>query len=100
MDGTQNQPTSQALVLLFNEEIQPGSVTDETIILRDSRQARAAGSFSIKGSEVRFTPLPNLRASEKYTLEITSNVRGVNGNRLKENVSLSFTTDQGTKVVT
>lgn len=54
--GTTSLPRNAQLLLKFSEEIDPLSVTNQTIQIRSGAGLVPQGSFSVNGSQVRFDP--------------------------------------------
>jgi hypothetical protein len=54
--GTTSLPRNAQLLLKFSEEVDPGSVTNQTIQIRSGTGLIPQGSFSVNGNQVRFDP--------------------------------------------
>jgi len=56
--GTENLPRNAQILMVFSEQVNPGSVNDQTVQIRygPTGQSVPKGSFSIDGNTVRFDP--------------------------------------------
>jgi hypothetical protein len=77
----------------FSEAIQSPSVTSSTFTVRDSTTSTyIAGSRSVSGSVITFTPSSNLRPSTMYMVTITTGVKDLAGNPMTSTKKWYFVT--------
>jgi hypothetical protein len=79
--GTQNLPRNAIVGMIFSEQVNPGSINNQTIQLRYGPQFQSvpAGSFQVNGNQVLFDPTvtaqgqpnpPGFDPVEQYVLDI------------------------------
>ncbi len=72
-NGTTAVPVNSSVVVTFNELIDPTTINDNTVrILVQQTGARIAGSLSVNGPTVTFTPTSVLPVSTRMTVQISS----------------------------
>ena len=76
----------------FNEPMDIDTINTSNITLTDSNSENVAGSLSMNGNVVTFTPQTDLAYTSTYTFSITSGVTDTSGNALEQTKSISFTT--------
>lgn len=90
-DGATGVPVNAALVVRFNEPIDPLSVTPATFSV-SGLSGIVAGSLSVNGVEVRLTPAVPLVANTLYTATIGAGITDLAGNALGTDRAISFST--------
>lgn len=103
---TGTNPTSGAVgvtrntvvAAVFNEGLDPASVTPATFSVRDAFNNPVTGTVSFSGITAAFTPSANLNSLAGYTATVSGAVRDLAGNAMGVPFSWSFTT--GTTPIT
>ncbi len=93
--GATDVRLSTTVVVDFDEEIEPSSVTTATFTLLDSLGVEVAGSVSVAGASATFTPTAALDSLHTYTAQVAATVTDLAGNPLGDPVTWSFTTGVG-----
>jgi len=89
--GALDVPTDTTIEIAFNEDIEPGTVTLSTIVLR-SGSAAIPGKVSCSEAQVVFTPAHPLSQSAVYTARVTTGVKDTAGIPLASDYTWEFTT--------
>lgn len=84
--------TGSTIRATFSENIDPGSVTAATFVVRDGNNEQIPGNRTVLDNVVTFTPGSALGYSAVYTVTLTTGVKDLAGNGLLSNVSWTFST--------
>ncbi|WP_439342863.1 Ig-like domain-containing protein [Vacuolonema iberomarrocanum] len=76
IDAGANSP----VVITFDETINPSTINDTSIKIFGSQTGEIAGSFSVSGNRVTFTPTSAYKPGEQIEVVVTDTVRSVGGN--------------------
>lgn len=95
VDGAIDVSQAAAVTAVFDEDLDPGSVTPGTFRLVDSLAAPVPGSVSYADRVATFTPDAPLDTLHRYTATLETGVRDVAGNALGAPVAWSFQTSAG-----
>jgi hypothetical protein len=79
------------ITVTFSESIDSSTCNSSTFMLKTGT-TDVAGTISVNGSIVTFTPSTNLKYNTSYTATITTGVKDLNGNAMSLNYSWSFST--------
>jgi hypothetical protein len=88
-DGETGVAQSKVITITFNEEMNPESITNESIIITGSV---VAGVVTYAGKTATFTPTSPLIANHTYTGRVTTAVRDLMGNSLQKDYVWTFST--------
>ena len=104
-DGATNIPLLPSVTATFNTGLNPATINETTMLLKDSSQSPIAGTVAYGASLNRVTFLPdtNLQNSMTYTVTIVSGSAGIrdeNGNEMDGDYTCSFTTEADTDTPT
>lgn len=91
-DNALGVATNTAIVAIFSEEMEAGSINTASFFVVDNTGVPVSGAVSSSGSTATFTPSSSLFPSTHYTATVTTGVRDVAGNLLATQKSWSFTT--------
>lgn len=86
-------PITSAIIITFSETIDTATFNSSTFTLRNNGN-NVAGTITVNGALVTFTPSSNLAYSTTYTGTITTGVRDLVGNAMAADYIWSFTTGQ------
>ncbi|MEP7375511.1 MAG: Ig-like domain-containing protein [Chitinophagaceae bacterium] len=95
LSGATGVSTGTVVSAVFNETIDPVSITAATFQLKDAANNIIPGSINTSFNQITFTPSVTLAGSTVYTVIIKSGASGVKdlaGNALASDYSWSFTT--------
>lgn len=84
-------PITSAIIITFSETIDTATFNSSTFTLRNNGN-NVAGTITVNGALVTFTPLSALSYSTTYTGTITTGVQDLAGNAMAVNYIWSFTT--------
>ena len=84
-------PLNKAIAVTFSETMNPLTINLSTFTLKQGTTT-VQGTFSHAGKKYTFTPAVNLEAGKVYTGTITTGVKDLAGNALKEDYTFTFTT--------
>ncbi len=84
-------PITSAIIITFSETIDSATFNSSTFTLRNNGN-NVAGTITVNGALVIFTPSSNLAYSTTYTGTITTGVRDLVGNAMAADYIWSFTT--------
>jgi hypothetical protein len=88
-------PTSSVIVATFSEAIDPVSVTENTFDVRGGGQnGPVAGTRTVQGAEVTFTPSTTLVPGETYQVFVTPGLTDLDGASLAYQYSWLFAAGQ------
>ncbi|MBI4365449.1 MAG: Ig-like domain-containing protein [Deltaproteobacteria bacterium] len=91
--GSAQIPRTTAFTVSFNEAITSGSVTGQTVSLKQGAKLVAgAVTYQSAGFAVTFTPATPLAYLTTYTLTLTTGIKDVSKNALAKAYTCSFTT--------
>jgi hypothetical protein len=96
-DNNATGVTSSIVTATFSEPILPASVTDNTFFISNGVD-NVAGTRSVSGAIVTFTPATTLADNTTYPWTLTTGITDLAGNALAANQTRTFTT--GAVVVT
>jgi hypothetical protein len=85
---------STKLRVILNEPISPNSITPQTLVLYDNNGLRVDAEISYDNSTyaINLVPFVELSYSATYKLVLANNFVDLQGNRLEQNYTWSFTT--------
>jgi hypothetical protein len=84
-------PRDANIVLTFDRDLDPATVSSDNIIIRGAQTGRIAGSFSVDGVFATFDPVADYKAGEVITVLTTTHVQASTGSSLAAAVSFQFT---------
>jgi len=93
--GSSGVPVTAHPVANFNEALNSSSVTGTTVQMKGPGETPVAGTVSLTGGQITFTPSSSLAYSSTYTVTLAGGAGGItdlSNNELAENFSWSFTT--------
>src|SRR6185437_977937 len=94
-NGLTGVPVNTTIVLTFNKPVNPTTVNTSTVpVFASGFGGELAGSYSVSGNVVTFTPLTVLPANTRITVEAINPLQDVAGN-IVSGVSSAFTTGTG-----
>ncbi|MBI3802449.1 MAG: Ig-like domain-containing protein [Nitrospirae bacterium] len=100
--GAVNVPLNSIVSVTFSKEINPATVTAETIVLQAEGQPLSA-TLQVDGKTARLTPSSALKPQTPYTATVTTGVQDLAGNALAANDAWTFQTgtaaDPGPRVL-
>lgn len=88
--GAVNVPLNQIITITFNDEMDPATITAESILLSDG--APVAGTVSYSGFTATFTPAEPLEDNTTYIGRVKTSVMNLTGNYLQEDYVWTFST--------
>ncbi|MGB2696528.1 MAG: Ig-like domain-containing protein, partial [Candidatus Zixiibacteriota bacterium] len=88
-DGWTDVSTGSSVVIYFNSAMSE-TATEKAFYINPETQ----GSFDWSGGQLRFNPEKVLGSDKLYTITIDTSAQSIEGVRLKENYSFSFTTSE------
>ncbi len=93
-DGDKESDIARAIRVDFDRRLDPASVNQQTIHLRDAMNNPVSGAvvYDDERRQVRFIPDKPLTRQMVYTLSIDGGIAGVSGFSLPESVEIDFTT--------
>jgi methionine-rich copper-binding protein CopC len=91
-DGATDVPLNQSIVATFSEDMDPFTISTDTVTVAGPGLTPVAGVVSYIGTTAIFTPASNLAADTTYTATITTGARDLAGNELASDFAWSFTT--------
>ena len=94
-DGATDVSKLEPVVIAFSGDIEPTSVTDETIEVR-AGGVPVAGVFEVTGAEVSFTPDMQWHLRGAIDVVVTTDVTGPDGATLSEAATAAFQVEDGT----
>ena len=80
------------VTIIFNEDINPSTVSDTIFYVEDSTGTKVPGTVSASGSEVVFNPDSNFNYEEIYTATLEPGVEDIYGNAMTTTYTWSFAT--------
>lgn len=83
-------PLNQIITVDFNEEMDPSSITNSSLIIMDSFSI--AGQITYSGTKATFTPSNPLVSNTTYTGIVKTSVIDLNGNALQTDYVWTFST--------
>lgn len=95
-DNARNISTDVQITAIFNEPMDPATITDVTFQLYQRRRGgyrQISGSVDYADRTARFSPERNLRDEEDYVVVISASVTDLAGNALGETYRWSFKTE-------
>ncbi len=81
-----------SIAATFSEEMEPGSISTATFLLREAGGDLVSGSVGFAGRVATFTPTARLRGLTTYEVDLTSGMKDLVGNALETTRSWTFTT--------
>lgn len=93
-DGATDASKTDPVVIVFSGEIEPASVTDETIEVR-AGGVPVAGVFEVSGAEVSFTPDVQWHLRAAIDVVVTTDVTGPDDATLSEAAAIAFRVEDG-----
>lgn len=89
-NGATSVPLDQIITVTFNEEMNPSTITLNSISINGPTVV--TGTISYSGLTATFTPLSPLEANTIYTGRVTTDVKDTRGNALQADYVWSFST--------
>jgi hypothetical protein len=91
---SKNISLDAAILVTFNESVDPSSVGSSTFILRDSNQNTVNGTIRVANgwNSAEFMPSTALADSTIYTAIVTTQIKDLAGNTMTTDYSWTFTT--------
>lgn len=101
LDGATEVALNSAILVRFNEDIDPATITTTTFLLTDADDNAVAGSVEVDATNqiVVFTPTENLASDTIYTATVTEDIEDSDENNLENDLGWTFTTGVITDVV-
>ena len=92
-NGVDAAPLNTEISAVFNQGIDPGTLTASNFIVRDASNTVVPGVISYNPTNLTatFTPNSALQAGVTYTADLTTNVVDLQGSTLPSNYTWSFT---------
>jgi hypothetical protein len=90
--GATNVPLNTTISATFSEPIAPASVNATTFRVTPAVGADVAGTFTVNGAVVTFTPTNNISPSGTYTVRLSTGITDAFGMPMSQQVTWSFTT--------
>lgn len=87
-----NVAFNQKIEIVFNEKIDPASITEQSIALYGANKIAGALSYDAATFTVRFSPTSPLLPNTTYTGKVLTTIKDLNGNQLQTNYSWTFST--------
>lgn len=99
-DGTQGIAVTTPIAVVFDRAIDPGTVTDRSLVITPSVPGSVAlttseGSSALSGTDrrvLRFTPSGPLPVNTTLSVSVAASLRGIDGSELSRPLDWSFTT--------
>lgn len=96
-NGSTGAPINSAVVVTFNEPVDPSTVNTSTFIVKDvNNNAPVVGTVSCTGFRAYFVPKDNFSYPTFYLVTIKKNVKDLAGNPMSGDHTVSFTTGNST----
>lgn len=92
-DGSKGIPIDSIISVIFNEAMDPSSITTGIFTLTDGKD-KISGMVTYSGTTAIFTPSSELVAGIRYTVSISIEARDLAGNKLGTSFSWGFTTGE------
>ncbi|QSZ43097.1 DUF3494 domain-containing protein [Sulfurimonas aquatica] len=93
--NTTDVPIDRSISVLFNEALEPLSVSDATFTLATTGPTSVAGVVTYSGKSIVFSPDANLSPNTQYIVTITTGVKDLAGNAMANEYVWRFTTGAG-----
>ncbi|NDP28265.1 MAG: DUF3494 domain-containing protein [Flavobacterium sp.] len=90
-NGTFGVPLNQIVTVNFNEEMNPATINQSSVII-SAAGAALPGTVTYSGKTATFTPSSRLKTNTLYTGTIKTSVKDVDGNALQTDYVWTFTT--------
>ncbi|MBE0494027.1 MAG: DUF3494 domain-containing protein [Thiomicrospira sp.] len=90
-NGAVDVALNRSVIAIFDEDLDPTSVTDESFILK-LNSAKIGGTVTYSEKVATFTPTSNLEAGQEYTATLTTGIIDLTGKPLSAQYEWSFTT--------
>ncbi len=90
--GATNVPVGTTVTATFSEEIDPATINAGTFTV-SGPGGPVAGTVTYSGKTATFTPSADLQNLTTYTVTITTGVKDLDGNPMKADFTMSFTTE-------
>lgn len=95
LDGAMAAKRSASLTLSFSRPIDSATANSESIILRNGRGQKVPASLTVQDNQVTIVPVAKLAPSSTYSISVEPTLRGVEQQRMAENIKVEFTTAKG-----
>lgn len=95
VDGAQQVSPQSPVFVLFSEEIDPGSVSNESLVLEDALGSLVSATVVAGTKSATLTPESALDVDSTYTVRVTRTVKDVLGRALAEDSVWSFEVHAG-----
>ncbi|MEX1000707.1 MAG: ice-binding family protein [Crocinitomicaceae bacterium] len=89
-DGEVNVFLNQDITIVFNDKMDPATITDESILISDG--SPVSGTIAYNDSTVTFTPSSALEINTTYIGTVKTSVKNLTGNALQEDYIWTFST--------
>ncbi|MBC7659175.1 MAG: DUF3494 domain-containing protein [Chitinophagaceae bacterium] len=87
-----NVPTNRKLTVIFDEAMDPTTLTTHTFSVKNPAGVLVAGVVTYTGTTATFAPSQALQANTTYTVTMTTDVKDLAGNPLSTALVWTFTT--------
>lgn len=87
--------TSNAIMVTFNEAINPATINTQTFTLMKDGITPVTGTVTCAGTTAEFKPDSTLSTVSSYTATVTTGVKDLAGNAIAANYSWQFSTSAG-----
>ncbi len=94
-EGEQDIATNQALLVTFNELIEPTTATLTSFKVTNPAGVAVNGVVIVNGTAAKFTPTVSLKTNTKYTVTLSTDITDLAKNKLATQYVFSFTTGDG-----
>lgn len=93
MDGAEDVPLGEVVVVEFNTAINPATLTSSTFMVQSGNLAvEGLITYDAITHQATFEPVGGLKHSSTYTITLTTGIQDTNGNPLHAAVTADFTT--------
>jgi hypothetical protein len=99
IDGATAVPLNQIITITFNEEMNPETIDESSIIITTAGGGTVSGTVAYSGTTATFTSTNALTANTVYNGRVKTLAKDTNGNALQTDFLWSFTTGIGPIVV-
>lgn len=86
---------TQAIIITFSEPLLAGSVTAQSVQVKNSAGVTSPGALSYQNAVVRFTPQGRLTLEAEYTVSVSTAVQDTEGTALADAFASSFVVRAG-----
>jgi Bacterial Ig-like domain len=91
-NNSADNPLSSSFSVTFSKSINPGSVSENSIYVRDEVKNRIVGTWSVNGATLTFVPKKAYTLSKKYTFKFITDLSSTDGTTFDAEKSVTFST--------